>query len=67
MATGSHQPGYIGPQSAGIRRQVDRLATFGVAAPQMSCVAATLNQRLGTAFDFLTVQEAREALADHLA
>jgi energy-coupling factor transporter ATP-binding protein EcfA2 len=48
-------------------RQVDRLATLGVASPQMARVAAALNQRLGTAFDFLTVQEAREALADHLA
>jgi energy-coupling factor transporter ATP-binding protein EcfA2 len=48
-------------------RQVDRLAGLGVAGPQMSRVAAALNRRLGTAFDFLTVQEAREALADHLA
>jgi ABC-type glutathione transport system ATPase component len=48
-------------------RQVDQLATLGVAVPQMARVAATLNEQLGTAFDFLTVDEAREALAVHLA
>lgn len=47
--------------------QVDRLAPLGVAVPQMARVAATLNAALGTAFDFLTVDEAREALAVHLA
>jgi energy-coupling factor transporter ATP-binding protein EcfA2 len=47
--------------------QVDRLADLGVAVPQMARVAATLNTALGTAFDFLTVDEAREVLAVHLA
>jgi energy-coupling factor transporter ATP-binding protein EcfA2 len=47
--------------------RVDRLAALGVAVPQMAQVAAALNERLGTAFDFLTVDEAREALAVHLA
>lgn len=47
--------------------QMDRLAALGVAVPQMAQVAATLNERLDTAFDFLTVYEAREALAVHLA
>ncbi len=44
----------------------DRLTALGVAVPQMARVAATLNRRLGTAFDFLTVDEARQALAVHL-
>jgi energy-coupling factor transporter ATP-binding protein EcfA2 len=48
-------------------RQVDQLAPLGVAVPQMARVAAALNEHLGTAFDFLTVDEAREALAVHLA
>lgn len=47
--------------------RVDRLAALGVAVPQMAQVAVALNERLGTAFDFLTVDEAREALAVHLA
>jgi len=46
--------------------QPDRLAALGVSVPQMARVAATLNERLGTAFDFLTVDEARHALAVHL-
>lgn len=46
--------------------QVDRLAALGVAVPQMAQVAASLNERLGTTFDFLTVDEARVALAVHL-
>jgi energy-coupling factor transporter ATP-binding protein EcfA2 len=46
--------------------QPERLAALGVAAPQMARLAANLNQRLGTAFDFLTVDEARRALAVHL-
>jgi len=46
--------------------QPDRLAALGVAVPQVARVAATLNRRLGTAFDFLTVDEARQALAVHL-
>ncbi len=48
-------------------QQADRLAGLGVAVPQMAQVATILNERLGTAFDFLTVDEAREALAVHLA
>jgi energy-coupling factor transporter ATP-binding protein EcfA2 len=55
-----------GPPRA-LFRQVDRLVPLGVAVPQMARVAATLNEHLGTAFDFLTVDEAREALAVHLA
>ena len=46
--------------------QPDRLAALGVAVPQMAQVAATLNQRLGTKFDFLTQDEAEQALAVHL-
>jgi energy-coupling factor transporter ATP-binding protein EcfA2 len=48
-------------------RQVDRLAGLGVTVPQMARVAANLNEHLGTSFDFLTVDEAREALAVYLA
>lgn len=48
-------------------QQVDRLAALGVAVPQLSQVAATLNRRLGTSLDFLTTEEAREALAVHIA
>jgi energy-coupling factor transporter ATP-binding protein EcfA2 len=48
-------------------QQVDRLAALGVAAPLMARVAAMLNQRLGTSFDFLTLEQARETLAVHLA
>jgi energy-coupling factor transporter ATP-binding protein EcfA2 len=47
--------------------QPDRLAALGVAVPQMARVAATLNQRLSTTFDFLTQEEAQQALAVHLA
>jgi energy-coupling factor transporter ATP-binding protein EcfA2 len=47
--------------------QATRLAALGVAIPQMVQVAAHLNARLGTTFDFVTVGEAREALAVHLA
>jgi energy-coupling factor transporter ATP-binding protein EcfA2 len=46
--------------------QVQRLAALGVAAPQMARVAAGLNGRLGTAFDFFTLEQARQALAAHL-
>ena len=42
------------------------LANLGVAVPQMAQVAANLNRRLGTAFDFLTVAEAQAALAPPL-
>jgi energy-coupling factor transporter ATP-binding protein EcfA2 len=54
-----------GPPRA-LFHQVDRLAALGVAVPQMARLAATLNRRLGTAFDFLAVDEARDALAVHL-
>jgi energy-coupling factor transporter ATP-binding protein EcfA2 len=47
-------------------QQVDRLDTLGVAVPQLAHLAVTLNRHLGTAFDFLTVDEARDALAVHL-
>ncbi|NIV36963.1 MAG: ATP-binding cassette domain-containing protein [Anaerolineae bacterium] len=47
--------------------QADRMATLGVAVPQMAQVATTLNRNLGTRFDFLTQEEAEEALAVHLA
>lgn len=43
--------------------QVDRLAELGVAPPQMARLGALLNRRLNSAFDFLTVDEARGALA----
>ncbi len=48
-------------------QQVDQMATLGVAIPQMVQVAVSLNQQLGTTFDFLTESEAREVLAVHLA
>jgi len=48
-------------------RQVGRLAPLGIAVPQMAWLAVALNERLGTAFDFLTVDEARETLAVYLA
>ena len=47
--------------------QPGRLAALGVAIPQMARVATTLNQRLGTGFDFYTQHEAEQALAVHLA
>ena len=47
--------------------QADRMGALGVAVPQMAQVATSLNRRLGTGFDFLTQEEAREALAVHLA
>jgi energy-coupling factor transporter ATP-binding protein EcfA2 len=47
-------------------QQLDRLAGLGVAVPQLVQVAATLNRRLGTSLDFLTAEEAQEALAVHL-
>jgi energy-coupling factor transporter ATP-binding protein EcfA2 len=55
-----------GPPHA-LFQQVDRLAALGVAIPQMALLATALSRRLGTSFDFLTVDEAREALAVHLA
>jgi energy-coupling factor transporter ATP-binding protein EcfA2 len=47
--------------------QQGRLAALGVGVPHMARLAAALNQSLGTSFDFLTVDEARQALAVHLA
>jgi energy-coupling factor transporter ATP-binding protein EcfA2 len=47
-------------------QQPDRLADLGVAVPQLARVAALLNQKLGTTFDFLTVEEAKNALAGYL-
>ena len=46
--------------------QPDRMAALGVAVPQMAQVAATLNQKLGTSFDFVMKDEAEQALAVHL-
>jgi len=46
--------------------QTERLSELGVAIPVMARVAADLNRQLGTAFDFLTVDEAQSALAVHL-
>jgi hypothetical protein len=46
--------------------QVERLAALGVAVPQLAQVAALLNERMAASFEFLTVEEAREALAVHL-
>jgi energy-coupling factor transport system ATP-binding protein len=48
-------------------RQVDRMAALGVGVPQMAHITSILNSHLGTSFDFLTVDEARDALAVHLA
>jgi len=48
-------------------QQVERLSALGVAVPQMAHLAAGLNRRLGTAFDFLTLEEARLALSSSLA
>lgn len=45
---------------------VDQLTALGVAVPQMAQIAAALNRQLGSAFDFLTLDEAREALAVQL-
>jgi energy-coupling factor transporter ATP-binding protein EcfA2 len=47
-------------------QQVERLADLGVSAPQLARLAASLNLRLGTEFDFLTLDEAVSALAVHL-
>jgi len=44
-------------------RQAERLAALGVAVPQMARLAGALNGQLGTAFDFATISQAREALA----
>ncbi|MCL7454584.1 MAG: energy-coupling factor ABC transporter ATP-binding protein [Anaerolineae bacterium] len=47
-------------------QHLEQLADLGVSAPQLARVAATLNRRLGTQFDFLTIDEAVPALAVHL-
>jgi energy-coupling factor transporter ATP-binding protein EcfA2 len=47
-------------------RQAEELTKLGAAVPQMVQLAEALNERLGTEFDFVTVDEAREALAVHL-
>jgi energy-coupling factor transporter ATP-binding protein EcfA2 len=47
--------------------QTERLAALGVAIPQTVRLADALNRRLGTAFHFLNVDQAGEALAVHLA
>lgn len=49
-----------------IFHQAQRLAALGVAVPQMAQVAAELNRRLGTSFDFYTLEQARDALAAYL-
>jgi energy-coupling factor transport system ATP-binding protein len=43
--------------------QEEKMADLGVATPQIAQVAAALNRRLGTTFDFLTVEEAQAELA----
>ncbi len=47
-------------------QQADRLHTLGISVPQMSRLAACLNQRLNASFTFLSVDEAEAALAVHL-
>jgi energy-coupling factor transporter ATP-binding protein EcfA2 len=59
------QIGLEGPPRT-VFSQVQRLAALGVAVPQMARVAAGLNRRLGTSFDFFTLEQARQALAAHL-
>jgi energy-coupling factor transporter ATP-binding protein EcfA2 len=44
-------------------QQVDRLSALGVRVPVMAQLAARLNQKLGTTWDFLTVSEAQASLA----
>jgi energy-coupling factor transporter ATP-binding protein EcfA2 len=46
--------------------QVERLGAASVDIPQMARLACILNQQLDTTFDFLTVDEAREALAVYI-
>ena len=43
-----------------------QLAALGVASPQLALLAAALNRRLGTAFDFSNLGQARDALARRL-
>ena len=47
-------------------READRLAALGVAVPQLARVAAILNQKLDTTFDFQSVEDAQGALAGYL-
>jgi energy-coupling factor transporter ATP-binding protein EcfA2 len=62
-----HQGRFVleGPPRA-LFQQTEQMATLGVAVPQLARVAATLNRRLGTAFDFLTVEEAQQILSPPL-
>jgi len=62
---GGARIGLEGPPRA-VFCQVQRLAALGVAVPQMARVAAGLNRRLGTSFDFYTLEQARDALAVYL-
>ncbi len=55
-----------GPPKALFQRPVE-LAKLGVSVPQMALVADSVNQNLGTGFDFLTIDEAKASLAVHLA
>ena len=64
-AAGGTRVALEGPPGA-VFRQVERLGALGVEAPQLTQVAAGLNRRLGTHFDFSTPGEARAALAAHL-
>jgi energy-coupling factor transporter ATP-binding protein EcfA2 len=57
--------GLEGPPRAAFCQE-DRLAALGVAVPQMAQVAAGLNRRLGTSFDFYTPRQARDTLAAYL-
>lgn len=54
-----------GPPGA-VFRQAERLESLGVDVPQLVRVAAGLNRRLGTEFDFATAGEAQKALAAYL-
>lgn len=68
-ARGGDRPGaQIGLEGSprAVFAQAHRLASLGVAIPQMARVAAGLNLRLGTTFDFYTLEQAREALVAHL-
>ena len=47
-------------------QQVDELFALGVPVPQMAHLAAILNKRLKTSFQFTTVDEARDTLREYL-
>jgi energy-coupling factor transporter ATP-binding protein EcfA2 len=51
---------------AALFREPRQLAALGVTVPQLARLAADLNRRLGTSFEFSTVSEARDALAAYL-